>query len=403
MIETFLNKTENKKGSVTSFLQDILKEIMSIVGAESGSLFLFDADTKELILDAFYNSEELGIKELKTKLGEGIAGQVANIKKPVLVKDIDTDVRFQRNGYKHYRTKSFMSVPLFGPHGLIGLMNIADKSTGDSFTEKDLECANALCRYACVIADNLQQFEKLKKEREELNEHKRLLEKYASVGKLAAGVVHEVNNPLDGIIRYTNILLNHINNDSIAKEYLLEIKKGLNRIARTTRSLLEFSHQVNSGTPKTKSYADLHELINESVDVFKNRIQVNNIEIKKYFSREMPRIADFGLTHVCINMIKNAIDAMPEGGTLEIASAIKDDAVLISFKDTGTGIQEEVKKDIFEPFFTTKSIDKGTGLGLSICLEIINKYGGNIHVESEPLKGTVFTLTIPKAHLENAQ
>jgi signal transduction histidine kinase len=403
MIETRINKTEDKKGSVTNFLQDILKEIMSIVGAESGSLFLFDADKKELILDAFYNSEELGIKELRTKLGEGISGQVANIKKPVLVKDIDTDVRFQRNGYKHYRTKSFMSIPLFGPHGLIGLMNIADKSNGESFTEKDLECASALCRYACVIADNLQQFETLKQERAELYEHKRLLEKYASVGKLAAGVVHEVNNPLDGIIRYTNILLNHINNDSIAREYLLEIKKGLNRIARTTRSLLEFSHQVNSGAPKTKTYVDIHELINESLDIFKNRIQVNTIEVKKYFSGSMARIADFGLTHVCINMIKNAIDAMPEGGILEIATAVKDDSVLISFKDTGTGIAEEIKKDIFEPFFTTKSIDTGTGLGLSICLEIINKYKGNIHVESEPAKDTIFTLVIPKTHLENGQ
>lgn len=398
-----VNIQSNKKSEVTiiDFLQGVLKEIMSLLDAECGSLFLFDPHKKELVLDSFYNSKDICLSGFRQKMGCGISGQVADFKKPVLVKDIDSDSRFKRNGFDHYRTKSFISIPLFGANGLIGLMNIADKSNAVSFSEKDLEFTVTLCKYACAVADSLWQTEALKKEKEILDGQKRLLEKYASVGKLAAGVVHEVNNPLDGIIRYTNILLHQINNDSIIREYLLEIKKGLNRIANTTKSLLEFSHQVNSSVPRKKIYVNIHELINDSLDVFSNKLR-DTIQINKKFKESIPRLLDLGLCHVVMNLTKNAIDAMPEGGTLEIATDITDSMVSVSFKDTGMGISDELKKHIFEPFFTTKSIDKGTGLGLPISQEIVHKYQGRIEFESQKGQGSVFTVLIPKEHLENA-
>jgi K+-sensing histidine kinase KdpD len=390
-------------GTITNnYLQDVLKDVMSVLRAECGSLFLFDADKKELILNAFYNSQELHIQQHRQKMGEGVAGKVADSKKPVLVKDLNSDERFQHNGFKHYRTNSFMSIPLLGPNGLVGIMNISDKSNREPFSEKDLAFVVTLCRYACIIADNLVQSDRLKIEKETFHDQKNLLEKYASVGKLAAGVVHEVNNPLDGIIRYTNMLLTQSNNNSVAHEYLMEIKKGLNRIAKTTKSLLEFSHQLNSGSPKTRSYIDIQELIGESLDVFKNRLAVNKIQVDKKFDVAMPRIADFGLSHVCMNIIKNAIDAMPEGGKLEISTGLNNGSVYLKFKDSGAGIPQDVKDHIFEPFFTTKSIDKGTGLGLAIANEIVCKYGGRIAIESQPDKGSEFIVLLPNENLEHA-
>ena len=216
-------------------------------------------------------------------------------------------------------------------------------------------------------------------------------------------MVHEVNNPLDGIIRYTNMLITQISEDTVAREYLMEIKKGLNRIAKTTKSLLEFSRQVNAGLPnKVKSYINVHEIIHKAIDVFKNKLTINNIQVDTKFDNSMPRIADFGLSHVCMNIIKNAIDAMPEGGKLEISTALKNDLVFLRFRDTGTGIPQGVMEHIFEPFFTTKAIDKGTGLGLAIANEIISKYGGRIGIESQLNKGTEFTVTIPSENLEHA-
>ena len=384
-----------------NFLNSALKEIMSVVSAECGSLFLFDCQSKELVLNSFYNSNNLRLQGLRRRIGEGICGKVVDIKEPILVKNIDEDSRFRRNGFNHYKTKSFISIPLFTAGGVLGLINLADKSSGEPFSEKDLEFAVNLSRYGCIIVEHLLHSSKLQQEKETLDKQKLLLEKYASVGKLAAGIVHEINNPLDGIIRYTNILLDQIENNSVRREYLLEAKKGLNRIANITRSLLEFSHQVNSDSLLPKKYTDLHTLIDESLSVLASKIN-GNIQIYKRYKENLSKVLDFGLSHIVINIIKNAFDAMPDGGILEISTDVKDSRVEISFKDTGTGMPPEVKERIFEPFFTTKSVDKGTGLGLTISNEIINKYEGRIEIKSAPGVGSTFTVIIPKKYLENA-
>lgn len=384
-----------------SFLNSTLKEIMSVINAECGSLFLFDSGNKELVLNSFYNRGNIQLQGLRQKIGEGIAGKVIDIKVPILVKDINTDSRFKRNGFTHYKTNSFISIPLYTSKGLLGIVNLADKSSGGPFTEKDLEVAVTISRYVCLTVDSFNNAAGLKEEKENLNKQKSLLEKYASVGKLAAGVVHEINNPLDGVIRYANILLQQLENNSVAREYLLEVKKGLNRIANITKSLLEFSHWVNLNASSIKKYTDLHKLIDESLDVLRERIN-GNIQLEKRYKENLPHILDIGLSHVFINVIKNALDAMPSGGRLKISTEINDSMVEISFKDTGLGITDDIRERIFEPFFTTKSIDRGAGLGLAICNEIISKYEGRIEVQSLAGNGSKFTVLIPKRHLKNA-
>lgn len=386
---------------VGGFLNSTLKEIMSVINAECGSLFLFDSGNKELVLNSFYNRGNIQLQGLRQKIGEGIAGKVAAIKIPILVKDIGADSRFRKNGFSHYRTNSFICIPLFTSQGLLGLINLADKSSGEYFSEKDLEFTVTICRYVCLTIDSFNNYTELKQEKDTLDKQKALLEKYASVGKLAAGVVHEINNPLDGVIRYANILLQQLDNNSVAREYLLEAKKGLNRIANITKSLLEFSHRVNLNASSIKKYTDLHKLIDESLDVLRERIN-GDIQLEKRYKENLPHILDIGLSHVFINVIKNALDAMPSGGRLKISTEINDSMVEISFKDTGLGITDDIRERIFEPFFTTKSIDKGAGLGLAICNEIISKYEGRIEVQSLAGKGSKFTVLIPKRHLKNA-
>ncbi len=390
-----------KSDILKDFLNGALKKTMSVINADCGSLFLFDPDHKELVLDSFYNSRNLHLQGLRKKIGEGVAGKVADIHTPILVKDINKDSRFRRSGFNHYRTNSFISIPLFTSAGLAGLINLADKSSGEPFSEKDLEFVVTICGYACLTIDSFINSLGLTQEKETQDKQKLLLEKYASVGKLAAGVVHEINNPLDGVIRYVNMLLGQITENSVAREYLLEAKKGLARIANITKSLLEFSHQVNSNRPEIKNYVDIHNLIEESLDVLGQKLNAK-VAVNKNYKEGLPRILDFGLSHVFTNILKNALDAMSDGGRLEISTDIEDLMVTVSFKDTGIGINLEVKERIFEPFFTTKSIEKGTGLGLAISKEIISKYSGNIEVESYTGQGSTFTVLIPKGYLENA-
>jgi signal transduction histidine kinase len=187
----------------------------------------------------------------------------------------------------------------------------------------------------------------------------------------------------------------------IAKEYLLEIKKGLNRIANTTKSLLEFSRQVNNKSLQVKKYADVHKLIDESLDILKDRLS-EDIRVNKKYKKSIPAILDFGLQHVMINILKNALDAISSEGIIDISTDIKDSMLEISFKDNGTGIPFEIREYIFEPFFTTKPTNKGTGLGLSISKEIVSQYEGRIEVKSVPGGGSDFTILIPTKYLENA-
>jgi signal transduction histidine kinase len=381
-----------------SFLNHTLKDIMLLLEAECGSVFLFDAAKNELILDSFYNSSPLAVQGIRRRVGEGISGKVVEIKTPVLVRNIESDGRFNRNGFNHYHTNSFISIPLFVADHLIGLINIADKVTGEPFSEKDLSTAVTICKYACKVVENISKSSLLHEEREKFYTQKASLEKYASVGKLAAGVVHEINNPLDGVIRYVNLILEHMEH-SVAKEYLLEVKKGLHRIAGITKSLLEFSRQVNSDISHTKKYVHLNELLEESLDCVRERIR-DGIQIHKNYGEQLPRVRDIGLQHVFVNLIKNGLDAMPSGGILEIATRITNTTLQVDVKDTGIGIPEELRCRIFEPFFTTKSKDQGTGLGLSICKEIVTKFGGTIEVQSSREQGTTFTIVIPDKYLE---
>lgn len=401
-----MNKLEIKENNeflkeINQFFSNALKEIMSILNADCGSFFLFDPEKKELTLDSYFNRNSIDVKNIKRRVGEGVLGKIVETKAPVLVRDVDMDSRFGRNGYR-YHSKSFISIPLFISDKLIGIISITDKATREAFSEKDLQFAVTLCKYGCTAIENLFSSKAKPSKEEPLENRKRaLLEKYASVGKLAAGVVHEINNPLDGVIRYTNISLSQIKEQPAIQEYLMEIKKGLNRICAITKSLLEFSHIVNSSDfPKLKKYVNVHEMIDESLDVLKESLK-SDIQIVKKYKANVTHMLDMGIFHILINIIKNAIDAMPEGGTLEISTENKDSVFYISFKDTGIGIPVEIKERIFEPFFTTKNIGKGTGLGLAICKEILNEYEGKIEVQSHQNEGSIFTILIPEKYLKN--
>jgi signal transduction histidine kinase len=217
-MDTVAQKNSCQDEALKNFLNNTLKDLMRLTSAECGSLFLFDSANNELVLNSFYNSGNLSINGLRKKLGDGISGTAAGIQRPILVKDIGLDSRFTKNGFTHYKTNSFMAIPLFSGYGLLGLINLADKSNQESFSEKDLDSATTLVKYASLAIDNTYS------------------DKYASMGNIAAGVAHEINNPLDGALRYANILIQQLEANSIAKEYLLELKGGLNRIATITKS-----------------------------------------------------------------------------------------------------------------------------------------------------------------------
>lgn len=218
------------------------------------------------------------------------------------------------------------------------------------------------------------------------------LEKFASLGKLVSGIAHELNNPLDGVIRYTNLALESLPEESIACEYLLNAKKGLNRMANIMRSLLDFSSSLS---PVFDRSIDVNQAIEESLMMLGHHILSHNIKVVKQFNARLPLVPDKGLKLVFTNIIKNACGVMPKEGILKISTGTRDGFIEIKFTDTGQGVPKEIRDRIFEPFFTTKEMGKGSGLGLAICDDIIQRHKGKIFLEDTQDKGATFTIQLP--------
>lgn len=219
----------------------------------------------------------------------------------------------------------------------------------------------------------------------------------ASIGKLARGIAHELNSPLDGVLRYTHLALEHLTEDSPVREYLVHVKEGLDRMVRAVRAFLEFSRQVT--TPVNRA-VDLNKLIADALLLVHHRAKFQQVHVVKQFDPNLPSILDGGLQHAVVNLLKNAFDAMPRGGTLTITTRHSDTHVYVEVEDTGEGIPEEIRPRIFEPFFSTKPIHKGSGLGLIIAKEVVERSGGTIDFVSRPKVGTTFRIQIPVAPVE---
>jgi signal transduction histidine kinase len=221
----------------------------------------------------------------------------------------------------------------------------------------------------------------------------------ASIGKLARGIAHELNSPLDGVLRYAHLALEQLTEDSPVREYLVHVKEGLDRMVRAVRAFLEFSRQVT--TPVNRA-ADLNKLIEDALLLVQHRAKFQQVHIVKAFGEELPAVLDGGLQHAVVNLVKNAFDAMPRGGTLTITTRRGEGHVDVDIEDTGAGIPEEIRTRIFEPFFSTKPIHQGNGLGLIIAKEVVERSGGTIEFASQVGAGTTFRMHVPIAPSELA-
>jgi len=213
-----------------------------------------------------------------------------------------------------------------------------------------------------------------------------------SIGRLSAHLVFELSNPLDGVLRYTKLLLNQIDDDDPRKDYVEQISDGLTRIAEMVRGMFDFIWR--DGT--IFRLVDIPRSITRSLSSFSVQITMQNIEVETEFDKNIPLVLNVDVEHIFASIIKNAIQAMPNGGELSIsAKMLSPNLFEARFSDTGSGISDEIRNMIFEPFFTTKPAGQGSGLGLSISREIVKSYNGSIDVESQLDKSTTFVVRLP--------
>jgi len=220
-------------------------------------------------------------------------------------------------------------------------------------------------------------------------------EKMSSLGKLAAGVAHQLNNPLGGITLFAKLILEEYDIEEGAKDDLQRILRDAKRCRDTVKELLEFTRQ----TRHLMRPHDINQALTRTLFLLESQTLFHNIDIVKDLDVSLPLVlSDIQqLYHLFMNIVLNAAQAMEERGTLTIKSRMLPDVnrVCIAISDTGPGISQEHLPHIFEPFFTTKDEGKGTGLGLSLAYRIIQNHEGHIHAESSPEKGTTFTIELP--------
>jgi signal transduction histidine kinase/HD-like signal output (HDOD) protein len=258
--------------------------------------------------------------------------------------------------------------------------------------------AAALLLHSVVMVDSLeQQAEDMARMARQVEEVKAKLyhaERLASVGRLAAGAAHEINNPLTIISARAQLLLNVAKDDSERKALQVIVDQS-SRISRIITDLMGLARPAE---PRIES-TDVRTVIEHTLGALEDRIRVFGVEVRRQFQSELPSIqADpRQLEQVFLNLVINALQAMKGGGVLTIRLGVEPTGkhLRIDFKDTGVGIPTENIKHIFDPFYTTKRVGEGTGLGLAICHSIIESHQGEIKVRSEPGHGTVFAILLP--------
>jgi len=227
-------------------------------------------------------------------------------------------------------------------------------------------------------------------------EHRRLQgERLASLGRLSAGLAHEINNPLGLILGYTQLMLKEAKPGDQFHEDLKMVEKHARNCKKIVEDLLKFSRS----TETAKIPADVNDLVNEALSLVERRFETEKIFIVKKLAPAIPRVSvdPKKIKQVFMNILTNAEQAIGGEGATTVATR-HDRAsrrILVSFKDTGAGIAPEIMRKIFDPFFTTKPTGTGTGLGLAVSYGIIRDHAGEIRVKSTPGKGSTFTILLP--------
>jgi len=219
-------------------------------------------------------------------------------------------------------------------------------------------------------------------------------ERLAAVGRLASKVAHELNNPMDGILRYVNLAIRIVEQEKLDKprEYLTQCRRGLMRMVQIISELLEFSRSARGSL----EYVMVEQLIEDAVKTMESTAEKLDVRIVRRYGGDMPAVRCGNLFQVFCNLTKNALDAMPAGGELAITTRLEgEETIAVEFHDTGGGFDPDNADALFEPFFTTKGRGKGTGLGLAICRDILDNCRGRISARNAPEGGSVFTVHLP--------
>jgi two-component system NtrC family sensor kinase len=392
-----INKAITSSLDLDQILSQTMHGIRVILHVEASSLLLLDETSGLLEFKKILSGNQEQMAEFKLKLGEGIAGHVVRDGKPLLVLDTQNDPRFcpRIDEAIGFVTRSALCVPLKVKDKIIGAIEVINKLDGQ-FDEKDLWLLNYMAGSVAIALENVRLYTELSDFTRELEKsHAQLVqaEKLAAMGRLAASIAHEINNPLQAIHNCLHLTLKKRLNEEKKTRYLGMAQEEVERLITIVQRMLEFYRPSREGMAPT----NVHTIIENVLALSSKRLQHGKITVTKKLAPNLPTINAVSdqLKQVFLNIVINAIEAMQQGGKLCIETKLSEDGdwLSVAFTDTGLGLSEKEQENIFEPFFTTKVT--GTGLGLSVSYGIVERHGGRIEVQSELSEGATFTVYLP--------
>jgi signal transduction histidine kinase len=430
-------------------LQAMLSQIVRSFGAQSGSLAVIDrAQPAQLRIVAGIDLPA-GVIGQTVALGAGVLGKVAQSGEPMLINgelertgdDHAAPEREARGGRSKGRPRSAICWPLAIKNRRVGALAMNRLADDKPFTELDVQRGRSLVTLVALVVDNanlhaeqLDRIERLS----QLNEDMRAMnaqlqatqqqlmqsEKMASIGQLAAGVAHEINNPvgyvysnlgtLQGYVGELLAVVRHLRGkgdgpgpncdveflEEDIPDLISETREGLDRVKKIVQDLKDFSRVDASDDWEP---ANLVKGLESTLNIVQNEIRYKATVVREL--QPLPEVPCLPtqLNQVFMNLLVNAAQAIPDKGTITLRSGCDDRNVWIEVGDDGCGMSTEVQGRIFEPFFTTKPVGKGTGLGLSVSYSIVRKHQGTIELDSAPGRGTTFRVVLPRVRAEPAE
>lgn len=393
-----INRLVTSSLDLQEVLEATVQGIRRLLEVEAGAVVLADEETAELTRRREFPADEQGAgggcldvyHELVTQVID--EGEVATAPGPLLNPDsangATTDVAASE-------PHPVLCVPLrIGERTIGAVLLISGPEQG--FEEQEVDLAIALATTVAVAVDNAGLYAELTEFTDQLERSQARLvqaEKMAAIGRLAASLAHEINNPLQGIHNSLHLTRQEALAQEARDRYLRMAQIEVERLVEIVQRMLDFYRPSRGGPEPT----DINQIVDRVLALAHKRLQHSHVEIDIHLAEDLPRVSLVSdqISQVVLNLLINAIEAMDEGGVLGLETRPSEDGryVVLSVHDSGRGMSEAQIKNLFEPFYTTKP--NGTGLGLAISYGIVERHGGSINVLSKPGEGTTFVVTLP--------
>lgn len=384
-------------------LQLVMTKAAETLPMDAGALFVFDERDQLYRVAVSHNLPPEHVDKITFAFDEGLPAWVVKHRQPLIIDDAAADDRVHPSVVE-VGVKSVLSIPLITRERIFGVLNLFSKAGAKAFDGAALRLAQVYADQAAVFIENARLVDELRlaaaelearveQRTRELRETQAQViraEKMAAVGRLAASVAHEVNNPLQAITLHLQLIAEERLSPS-TDEQIAIVSQELARIAAIVQRLLDFQRPKDG----VKSAQDIPALIDDVLALAGKQLQHSGIEITREIDSSLaPVMADGDqLKQVFLNLVLNAVEAMPDGGELRIGGHPSNGTVLITFTDSGAGIKVDDMPQLFEPFFSTKHT--GSGLGLAVSQEIVTHHGGKLEAANKSDGGAIFTVSLP--------